>query len=55
MVIRTEQLERVDLPDSNIESQGPFSRVFVQRDALLCLPSAIFDNVASEARDHCGR
>ena len=51
----TSQTE-IELPrdSSHIESQGPFHRVVVQRDAFLCLPSALFDNNASEARDHCG-
>jgi hypothetical protein len=40
---------------SQIESQGPFHRVVVGRDAFLCLPSALFTNTASEARDHCGK
>ena len=39
---------------SHVESQGPFHRVIVQRDAFLCLPSALFDNTSSEARDHLG-
>jgi hypothetical protein len=39
---------------SHVESQGPFHRFLVQRDSCLCLPVALFDNMASEARDHCG-
>ena len=39
---------------SHVESQGPFHRVFVERGSFLCLPSALFTNDASEARDHCG-
>lgn len=39
---------------SHIESQGPFHRVVVMREAFLCVPTALFDNNASEARDHCG-
>jgi len=52
----TRQLESVVIPEpSHVESQGPFHRVFIDRDAFLCLPPAMFDNTASEARDHCGR
>ena len=39
---------------SHVESQSPFHRVLVERDSFLCLPSALFTNSASEARDHCG-
>jgi Domain of unknown function (DUF202) len=42
------------LDASHVEAQGPFHRVVIGRDAFLCLPSALFDNIASEARDHCG-
>lgn len=38
---------------SHVESQGPFHRVVLKRDGLLCLPNALFENTASEARDHC--
>lgn len=39
---------------SHVESQSLFHRVVVMRDAFLCLPYALFENTASEARDHCG-
>jgi Domain of unknown function (DUF202) len=39
---------------SHVESQGPFHRVVIERNAFMCLPSALFNNTASEARDHCG-
>src|ERR1700736_4193443 len=39
---------------SHVESRGPFHRVLVDRGAFFCFPPALFDNVASEARDHCG-
>lgn len=39
---------------SQVESQGAFQRVVIARDAFLCLPSALFTNNASDARDHCG-
>jgi len=55
MMTSTGQLESVIIPESShMESQGPFHRVFIEREAFWCLPPALFDNVASEARDHCG-
>ena len=42
------------LQSPHVESQGPFCRVFIERDACYCLPAAMFDNTGSEARDHCG-
>jgi len=39
---------------SHTESQGPFHRVLIDRGNFLCLPDALFENIASEARDHCG-
>lgn len=43
-----------NVESSHLESQGPFHQIVVERDAFLCLPPAMFDNTASEARDHCG-
>ena len=39
---------------SRIESQGPSYSVHLNREGSFCLPSGLFNNVASEARDHCG-
>src|ERR1700730_9163787 len=51
----TTRTENVSEPEtSHVESQGPFHRVFIERSGFLCLPPALFDNTASEARDHFG-
>jgi hypothetical protein len=51
----TTRVETIVPEASHVESQGPFHRVVIERGAFLCLPQALFDNVASEARDHCGK
>src|SRR5579859_1366291 len=51
---RTETETEAQTETSHVESQGPFHRVVVERHSVSCFPNALFDNVASEARDHCG-
>jgi hypothetical protein len=53
-IMSTTGIETRAPESSHVESQGPFHRVFIQRGSILCLPQALFDNVSSEARDHCG-
>jgi len=52
---RTRTETEIPRESSHVESQTAFHRVFVERNSFLCLPSALFTNNASEARDHCGK
>jgi hypothetical protein len=38
----------------NRQDQSRIRRFLIDRDAFLCLPHALFDNIFSEARDHAG-